>query len=115
MNEISGMVFEPMKPLIASLARTNQVMLGQFEKWVALQSNSLGAYMDLAMSQVKIALKVTDLHSLQEFSDSQFAVMNFMGHRMLDDGQAVREWGTDCLVQAQRLSRENALCWLFKY
>jgi phasin family protein len=115
MNEIPDMVFEPIKPLVASVARTNQMVLGQVEKWMALQADSLKAYMDLGLSQVKVALKVTDLHSLQEFSGSQFAVMNFMSHRVLDDVQAIREWGADCFVQTHRLSRENTLRWLFKW
>jgi phasin family protein len=115
MNEMPATVFEPIKPLFTALARTNQVMVGQFEKWVALRMDSLKAYVDLGLAQAKVALKVTDPHSLHEFSDSQFAVLSFVGHRIIDDGRALAEWGTDCSAQANRLIRENALRFLFKY
>ena len=115
MNEMPATVFEPIKPVFTSLARTNQVMVGQLEKWVALRVDSLRAYVDLGLSQLKVALKVTDPHSLHEFSDSQFAVFSFVGHRMLDDGRAAAEWGADCFAQANRLARQNALSFLFKY
>lgn len=115
MNEMPATVFEPLMPLVASLAKTNQVMVGQFEKWVALRMDSLKAYVDLGLAQVKVALKVTDPHSLHEFSDSQFAVLSFVGHRVVDDGRALAEWGVDCVTQANRLARENALRLLFKY
>ena len=115
MNEMPATVFEPIKPLIASLARTNQVMVGQFEKWVALRMDSLKAYVDLGLAQARVALKVTDPHSLHEFSDSQFAVMSFVGHRIMDDGRAAAEWGADCIAQTNRLARQNALSLLFKY
>ena len=115
MNEVSVTVFEPIKPFIAILARTNQVMTGQFEKWIGLNMNSLKAYVDLGLAQAKVALKVTNPHSLHEFSDSQFAVVNFVGHRMLDDGQALAEWGAECFTETHRLARENTLRLLFKY
>ncbi len=71
--------------------------------------------MDLGLAQVKVALKVTDPHSLHEFADSQFAVLSFVGHRMLDDGRALNEWGMECCNQAHRLARQNMLSLLFKY
>ncbi|HHW77994.1 MAG TPA: hypothetical protein GX399_13365 [Xanthomonadaceae bacterium] len=115
MNEISVTALEPFKPLFASLTRTNQAVVGQLEKWVALRMDSLRAYVDLGLAQVKVALKVTDPHSLHEFTDSQFAVLSFVGHRMLDDSRALAEWGNDCYSQANRLTRENMLRLLFKH
>ena len=115
MNEKSTTAFEPIKPFLAALARTNQFMVGQSEKWVALHMNSLKSYIDLGVAQVKVAAKVVDPHNLHEFSDSQFAVASFVGHRILDDGRAAVEWGADCYAQANRLARQNALGFLFKY
>ena len=82
MNEISVTALEPFKPLFASLTRTNQAVVGQLEKWVALRMDSLRAYVDLGLAQVKVALKVTDPHSLHEFTDSQFAVLSFVRQRL---------------------------------
>lgn len=114
MNEMP-VAFESFKPLVASLARTNQLVVGQFEKWVALQIDSLKSYVDLGVAQVKVALKVTDPRGLQEFADSQFAVLSFVAHRMVDDGRALGEWGVDCCRQTDRLARTNMLSLLFKY
>ena len=115
MNEMSAAFADPFKPLVAPLARANQFVVGQFEKWVALQIDSLKSYVDLGVAQAKVALKVTDPHSLHEFADSQFAVFSFVGHRMVDDGRALAEWGFDCHREADRLARTNMLSLLFKY
>lgn len=114
MNEMPATVFDPLKPLVASTKKANQMMVDQMEKWVALRMDSLRAYVDLGLAQIKVALKVADPHSLDEFVDSQFAVASFVGHRMLDDGRALAEWGTECYGQANCLSRETMLRVLFK-
>lgn len=49
------------------------------EKWVALNMDSWKAYVDLGMAQAKVVLKVHDTQSLNEFADSQFAVLSFVG------------------------------------
>mgnify|MGYP003616212354 CR=1 FL=1 len=114
MNEIPGTGFEPMKPLVAALVRTHQAVVGQFEKWVELRMDSLRAYVDFGLAQTKIALVATDSRSAGEFADSQFAVLSFVGQRMMEDGRALAEWGGDCFAQANRVARENALGLLFK-
>ena len=114
MNEKSAVFAKPIQPLLTSMTRANQMAVGQAEKWVALQMDSLRSYVDLAVAQVKVALKVTGPHSLHEFADSQFAVLSFVGHRIIDDSRAMSEWGNDCQKQAVGLSRANLLAVLFK-
>ncbi len=114
MNEKSAAFAESIQPVLNSLTRTNQVVAGQAEKWVALQMDSVRSYVDLAVAQVKVALKVTGPHSLHEFADSQFAVLSFVGHRMFDDSRGLKEWNTDCQKQTLGLSRANLLTLLFK-
>jgi phasin family protein len=115
MNEMPARFSEPFGPWATALARINCFMVDQLEKAVTLQMNSLKAYVDLGIAQVKVVLKVTDPHSLHEFTDSQFAVLSFVGHRMLDDGRVLNEWGTDCCHQAQQVARQNLLSLVFKY
>ncbi len=98
----------------APLQQTNQFVVGRVEQWAAMQMESLKAYVDLGVAQVKVALKVTDPHNLHEFTDSQFAVLSFVGHRMMDDGRMLAEWSTDGYRQADRLARQNLLRVLFK-
>lgn len=114
MNEISAAWVNPLQPWVASLTRFNQFMVGQAEQWASLQMGSLKAYVDLGVAQIRVALKVTDPHSLSEFADSQFAVLSFVGHRVLDDGRALAEWSNNYQTQANRLTRENLLGLLFK-
>jgi phasin family protein len=90
-------------------------MVEQLERAATLRMESLQGYVDLSVAQVKVAFKVTDPHSLYEFTDSQLAVLSFVGHRMLDDGRAAKEWSVDCCQQAQRVARRNLLSLLFKY
>lgn len=114
MNEKSAVFAEPIQPLLTSMTRANQMAVSQAEKWVALQMDSLRSYVDLAVAQVKVALKVTGPHSLHEFADSQFAVLSFVGHRMIDDSRGLKEWSADCQKQTLGLSRANLLTTLFK-
>ena len=115
MSEISVRFTEPFGPWVAALTRVNCFMVEQVEKAVTLRMDSLKAYIDLGVSQVRVAFKVTDPHSLHEFTDSQFAVLSFVGHRLLDDGRVLNEWGNDCCHQAQRVARQNLLSLIFKY
>ncbi len=111
MNEMpAGFIGEWGKPL----KRTNQFVVERLGQWAALQMDSLKAYVDLGLSQFKVALKVTDPHSLHEFADSQFAVLSFVGHRMLDDSRMLAEWNADGYRQTDRLARQNLLGLLFK-
>lgn len=110
MNEMPAVIGE----WVAPLQRTNQFLIQRLEQWAALQMESLKAYVDLGVAQCKVALKVTDPHSLHEFVDSQFAVLSFVGHRMLDDGRMLAEWNAEGYRQADRLARQNLLGLLFK-
>ena len=94
--------------------RTNQFLTERVEQWTAMQMDSLKAYVDLGVAQIKVALKVTDPHSLHEFTDSQFAVLSFVGHRVMDDGRLLAEWSAAGYRQADRLARQNLLELLFK-
>ena len=47
MNDMPSTSFEPMKPLVAALVRTNQALVGQFEKWVELRLDSPVSYTHL--------------------------------------------------------------------
>lgn len=98
---------------VAPSRRTNQFMVERVERWTLLRMDSLRAYVDLGVAQFKVALKVTDPHGLREVADSQFAVLSFVGHRMLDDGWMMVEWSTDSHRQADRLARKNLLDLLF--
>ena len=110
MNEMPALIGE----WVAPLKRTNQFLVQRLEQWAALQMDSLKAYIDLGVAQVKVAFKVTDPHSLHEVTDSQFAVLSFVGHRMMDDGRMLAEWNADGYRQADRLARQNLLGLLFK-
>ena len=114
MNEQSAAVAAPFKPWLTSLTRFNRFTVGRIEQWVALQMDSLRAYVDLGVAQTRVAFKVTDPHSLHEFADSQFAVLSFVGHRMADDGRMLAEWSADGCRQADRLARQNLLRLMFK-
>ena len=115
MNEMPVGFSAPFRPLVEPLTKFNQFTIAQLEKGVALGLDSLRAYVDLGVAQVKVALKVNDPHGLHEFADSQFAVLSFVGHRMLDDSRALNEWGMDSCNQAHRLMRKSMVDLLFKY
>ncbi|HAS51911.1 MAG TPA: hypothetical protein DCS21_09310 [Gammaproteobacteria bacterium] len=114
MNEKSVAFNAMYGSLVAPLTQVNRFMASQLEQGVMLGLDSLRAYVDLGVAQVKVALKVTDSHSLHEFADSQFAVLSFVGHRVLDDNRAASEWSKAGYCEANRLMRKNLLSQLFK-
>ncbi|MCB1776694.1 MAG: phasin family protein [Candidatus Competibacteraceae bacterium] len=114
MNKIPVGSGEPLKLFVEPIANLNWLISSQMEKWVTLSMDSFKAYMDLGVAQVKVALKIHDMRSLSEFADSQLAVWSFVGHRVLDDNRALKEWGVDYYHQANRLARYNLLNIIFK-
>ena len=114
MNEKSVTFNTMCGSLVEPLTQVNRFMVAQLEQGVMLGLDSLRAYVDLGVAQVKVALKVTDTHRLQEFADSQFAVLSFVGHRVLEDNRAVSEWSQAGYGEANRLMRKNLLGVLFK-
>ena len=114
MNEKSVAFNAMCGALVEPLTQVNRFMASQLEQCVMLGLDSLRAYVDLGVAQIKVALKVSDSHRLHEFADSQFAVLSFVGHRVLDDNRAVSEWGKANYCEANRLMRKNLLGLLFK-
>lgn len=114
MNNHLASVEAPFAALVEPLIQAHQFWLAQWEKGVALGMNSLKAYVDLGAAQVTVALKVRDSYSLHEFADSQFAVLSFVGHRLVEDIRALGEWEIDACQQAQGLLQRRLLRCVFK-
>ncbi|MCB1770197.1 MAG: phasin family protein [Candidatus Competibacteraceae bacterium] len=114
MNEMPAGSGEPLKLFVEPMTKLNRLIGSQMEKWVALSMDSFKAYMDLGVAQAKVVLKVHDARGLSEFADSQLAVWSFVGHRMLDDNRALKEWSADYYQQVNCLARSNLLNIMFK-
>lgn len=115
MSETPLAFIEQFRSFLAPLTKANQFLIERIEKLVTLQMDSVKVYTDLGLSQIKVALKATDSDSAHDFLDSQFAVLSFIGHRVLDDGRALAEWSTGCVTGVARLAQENTLKMIFKY
>ena len=103
-----------LEPWIAPWQRTQRFAIGRMEQWAAMHMESLKTYIDLGVTQLKVAAKVTGPHSLSEFNDSQYAVLSFVGHRMMDDGRMLAEWSTESYQKAHQVARQNLLGLLLK-
>ncbi len=114
MNEKSAEANVPFQPLVESLTRANRFLLSRMEKGIALSRDTMTAYVDLGLAQIKVAAKVSDPHSLHAFADSQLAVLSFVGHRLFDDSRVLNEWSVETCHQARYLARENLLRWYLK-
>ena len=101
-------------PWIAPWQRTNRLVMDRMEQWATMQMESLKTYIDLGLTQIKVASKINDSRSLSEFNDSQYAVLSFVGHRIMDDGRMMAEWATESYQQADRVARQNLLGLLLK-
>lgn len=102
------------EPWAIAWQRTGRFMTERMEQLAALRMESLKAYIDLGVSQMKVAAKISNPRSAGEFSDSQYAVLSFVGHRVFDDGRMMAEWGVETCQQADRVARKNLLGFVLK-
>lgn len=77
------------------------------EKLYALQVEIAQSYFNLGLEQWKALIEVKDAESLQAFIANQVDVAKNVGEKMVADGKAVAELGTQFNNETQKLARES--------
>ena len=81
--------------------------LSNSEKLYALQLELAQSYVNIGVEQFKALVEVKDPESLQAFLAKQVDVAKSISEKLIADGQAVAELGTQFNNETQKLARES--------
>lgn len=94
---------EPTKAVLAPVQKLNQAAVETVEKFAIHQNDSLKAYTDLGVSQLKLAAEVRDIKGLQKLMAKQTEVLRAFGECLMTDFRAVFEMGADFVSHAKKI------------
>lgn len=86
--------------------KLNQEAVAAVQKLAAHQIESLRAYADLGLSQLKTATEVNDIAGLQDLMSKQTDVLRTFGGRLVSDLGALFELSADYTVRATKIGVE---------
>ena len=115
MKGTATVFFNALQPGVRLAVKARQEGVAQWESLVALQMNSLRAYVDLGLAQYRVAAQISSPQDLCEALDSQIAVFSFLGHRLQDDSRALLEWQQSTLARSYALWRAGLIALIFRY
>ncbi len=99
---------EPGKGTLESIQKINQQASATVEKLAAHRIESLKAYSDLAVNQIKAAAEVKDFEDLQTLISKQSDVLVAYGEWLMSDIRTTAQLGMDFLWQAAQVGAEAA-------
>lgn len=67
------------------LIRANKLFIENVEKLLVFQMNSLKAYFDIGINQLRAAAEITDLESLQDFCKRQAEIAQTLQRKLIND------------------------------
>ena len=115
MKGTTTVFFNALQPGVRLVVKARQEGVAQWESLVALQMNSLRAYVDLGLAQCRVAAQISSPQDLCEALDSQIAVFSFLSHRLLDDSRALLEWQQTAQTRSYALLRAGLIALIFRH
>ncbi len=98
----------PTKGVLEPAHKLNQQAIAAIEKLVAYQIDSLKAYSELGVNQLKAAVEVRDVEGLKNLLTNQTDVLKEFGERLLTDYKAISQMGADFVSQSSKVTTETA-------
>jgi phasin family protein len=93
--------------LAAPVKEFNQLAVNHVEKLVELNLESVKAYAELGVSQLKAVSEVQDLDGLKSLMSTQNDVVKQFGEKLAADARAMVELNKAFNLDAQKLAKEN--------
>jgi len=90
------------KAMLEPIQKVNQQAVATFEQLAAHQLDSLRAYSELGLGQLKAAIEVKDLEGLRDLVSKQKDALRAVGERLWEDTSAVAKMGVEFVAEAQR-------------
>jgi phasin family protein len=106
-TETISALTEPTKGVLEPVQKLNQQAVTTVEKLAARQMDSLKAYSDLGVSQLKIVAEVKDVEGLQNLVSKQVDFLRAFGECLMSDIKAVAQIGVDFVSQATRVGADE--------
>ena len=95
------------QPIIETLRTLNELMVASLEKTINLQLDSLQAYADLTISQLKAGVEIKDMSDLKDYAIRQGDLAKVVNDKLVKDTRTLTEIGAQFnadvvkLVQSQ--------------
>ena len=102
MTQTLSTLTNPTKFVLEPVHTINQKVIATAEKLAAYQIDSLKAYSDLGVSQLKAVIEVKDVEGLKNLLTSQTDVLKKVSDRMLFDFKAIYQLRADIVAQSKK-------------
>ena len=96
-------LIKPTKGMLEPIQKLNQEAVATVEKVAARQIDSLKAYSDLGVSQLRVAAEVKDREGIQKLLSKQTEVLRAVGECLMSDFRAIFEIGAGYASQAKKI------------
>ena len=91
----------------APVREFNQLAVKHMEQLVALNLESMKAYADLGVAQMKAASEINDLEGLRTLVGKQTEMVKQVGEKLAADTRAVVELSKTFNLDAQKLAKDS--------
>lgn len=85
---------QPPPALPESVIKANRLFIENVEKMLVFQMNSLKAYFDISINQLRAAAEITDLESLRDFYKRQMEIAQTLQCKLLNDARIMSNMAT---------------------
>lgn len=93
---------------VSPFVKFNQLMAKNIAQLTEFQINSVKAYSDLGVSQIKAAAEIKDVTSLASFNSSQLAAIAKISEQVSDDSKKLQDIAQEFRDELDTLVAENS-------
>ncbi|NMQ20745.1 phasin family protein [Candidatus Competibacter phosphatis] len=103
--DLFSKALETPQSLPEPLVKVNKLMVENIEKMMLFQMNSLKAYLDIGINQMRAAAEINDVKSLQSFYKRQTDIAQTVQQKMLHDAKAMSDLATRFKTEMDGLTK----------
>ena len=94
---------ESAQPAVETLRALNQLTVASLEKTINVQLDSLRAYADLTINQLKAGIEINDLSDLKDYAIRQNDLVKVVNDKLVKDARTLAEIGAQFNADALKL------------
>ncbi len=87
------------------LVKINKLMVENIEKMMVFQMNSVKAYMDIGINQMRAAAEINDVKSWQDFYKRQSEIAQTVQQKMMHDAKTMTDLATRFKTEMDGLTK----------
>ena len=104
-NEFLNTLTEANKPVVEAVRELNKLTVASLEKAVNLQLASAKTYAETVLANLKAGVEVVDVKSAQDYASRQSEIAKGVYEKLVNDGKALTEIGTQYNTDVAKLVR----------